>query len=158
MDLDDEELKATRKLNGLDDDLYKKEMEDRIEIGEYVRLARNQGINKIIDKKGDMYVLRENIINKYGDVENFLYEWELKKEIVKHRKQPIDLIECGDYVNGHLVTGKYIDVDEYGKDFWCLIIEDDSLLNRSIREENIQTILTKESYMANCYKVGGENG
>lgn len=23
--------------------------------------------------------------------------------------------------------------------------------------EDIQTILTKESYMANCYKVGGEN-
>ena len=48
-------------------------------------------------------------------------------------------------------------VDEYGNDFWCLIIEDDSLLNRSIREENIQTIQTKESYMDNCYKVGGED-
>lgn len=34
-------------------------MEDRIEVGEYVKLARNQGINKIIDKKGDMYVLKK---------------------------------------------------------------------------------------------------
>lgn len=68
-------------------------MEDRIEVGEYVKLARNQGINKIIDKKGDMYVLRKNIANKYGYVENFLYEWELKKEIVKHSKQRIDLIK-----------------------------------------------------------------
>lgn len=68
-------------------------MEDKIEVGEYVKLARNQGINKIIDKKGDMYVLRKNIANKYGYVENFLYEWELKKEIVKHSKQRIDLIK-----------------------------------------------------------------
>mgnify|MGYP004559524491 CR=1 FL=1 len=131
-------------------------MEDRIEVEEYVRLARNQGINKIIDKKGDMYVLRENIVNKYGYVENFLYEQELKKEIVKHRKQLIDLIEVKDIVNGHLIIDKYEDVDEYGNDFWCLIIEDDSLLNRSIREEDIQTILTKEQYMANCYEIGGK--
>lgn len=68
-------------------------MEDRIEVGEYVKLARNQGINKIIDKKGDMYVLRKNIANKYGYVENFLYEWEFKKEIIKHSKQRIDLIK-----------------------------------------------------------------
>lgn len=68
-------------------------MEDRIKVGEYVKLARNQGINKIIDKKGDMYVLRKNIANKCGYVENFLYEWELKKEIVKHSKQRMDLIK-----------------------------------------------------------------
>lgn len=76
--------------------------------------------------------------------------------IVNHSKQLIDLIGCGDIVNRHLIIDKYEDVDEYGNDFWCLIIEDDSLLNRSIREENIQTILTKEIYMANCYKVGGK--
>lgn len=79
------------------------------------------------------------------------------EDIVKHSKNLIDLIEIGDIVNGHLVIDKYEDVDEYGNNFWCLIIEDDSLLNRSIREEDIKTILTKEQSEANCYKVGGEN-
>lgn len=79
--------------------------------------------------------------------------WTILDYIVKHSKQLIDLIGCGDIVNRHLIIDKYEDVDEYGNDFWCLIIEDDSLLNKTIREEDIQTILTKESYMANCYKV-----
>lgn len=26
-----------------------------------------------------------------------------------------------------------------------------------LKNKNIETILTKEQYMANCYKVGGEN-
>jgi hypothetical protein len=128
-----------------------------IEVNEYVRLARNQGINKIIDKEDDRYILESEIADSYGDITWFLYECELEEEIVKHSKQLIDLVEVGDIVNRHLIIDKYEDVDEYGNDFWCLIIEDDSLLNRSVREENIQTILTRESYMANCYKVGGED-
>lgn len=32
---------------------------------------------------------------------------------------------------------------------------DDSLI--TLREQDIKAILTKESYMANCYKVGGED-
>jgi len=73
--------------------------------------------------------------------------------IVKHSKQLIDLIEIGDIVNGYKVSDKngtllctnikgidrsgyYIPISQYG--------------------DGIKTILTKESYMANCYKVGGE--
>jgi hypothetical protein len=93
-----------------------------------------------------------NMNNKY----NLPVSFQIDK-IVKHSKQLIDLIGCGDIVNRHLIIDKYEDIDEYGNDFWCLIIEDDSLLNRSIREENIQTILTKEQYLTNCYKVGGED-
>ena len=132
-------------------------MEDRIEIGEYVRLAKNQGINKIIDKKGDMYVLRENIVNKYGYVEDFLYEWEFKKEIVKHSKQLIDLIECGDYVNGKEV--KHIAMFEGFPDYPKLIFVDETHLipDDTCENDEIKTILTKEQYLANCYKVGGED-
>lgn len=82
-------------------------------------------------------------------------EWEkIKKYIAKHSKQLIDLIEVGDFVNGHKVKAiylngatKYIKLDNAYKD------------GQGTRtyEENIETILTKESYMANCYKVGGEN-
>ena len=75
---------------------------------------------------------------------------------LKHSKQLIDLIEVGDYVNGYRVinvinegicpSGKCIDIDSSKDSSEC-----------TLWEEDIKTILTKESYMANCYKVGGED-
>lgn len=121
-------------------------MKDVIEAGEYVR-TENGKIDKVVNNNYYM--------EKYIETEK---DFIFCNSIVKHSKQLIDLIEGGDIVNGHLIIDKYEDVDEYGNDFWCLIIEDDSLLNRSIREENIQTILTREIYIANCYKIGGEDG
>lgn len=125
-----------------------------IEVNDYVRINMDNRncigigrVSRIVNET--IYV---NMNNKY----NLPVSFQIDK-VVKHSKQLIDLIGCGDIVNRHLIIDKYEDVDEYGNDFWCLIIEDDSLLNRSIREENIQTILTKEIYMANCYKVGGED-
>nr|DAI65614.1 MAG TPA: hypothetical protein [Caudoviricetes sp.] len=125
-----------------------------IEVNEYVRINMDNRncigigrVSRIVNET--IYV---NMNNKY----NLPVSFQIDK-IVKHSKQLIDLIGCGDIVNRHLIIDKYEDVDEYGNDFWCLIIEDDSLLNRSIREENIQTILTKEQYLTNCYKVGGED-
>nr|DAY80357.1 MAG TPA: hypothetical protein [Caudoviricetes sp.] len=55
---------------------------------------------------------------------------------LKHSKQLIDLIEVGDFVNGHRIFCK---------------------IHGEIGEKDIKTILTKEQYLANCYKVGGEN-
>ena len=123
-----------------------------IEVNEYVRTK-----DGIIDKAIIEYNGKCNNSNCSEKHISCKYNYYNEKDIVKHSKQLIDLIKSGDIVNRHLVIDKYEDVDEYGNDFWCLIIEDDSLLNRSIREENIQTIETKESYMANCYKVGGED-
>ena len=37
-----------------------------IEVNEYVRLARNQGINKIIDKEDDGYILESEIADSTG--------------------------------------------------------------------------------------------
>lgn len=122
-----------------------------IEVNEYVRTK-----DGIIDKAIIEYNGKCNNSNCSEKHISCKYNYYNEKDIVKHSKQLIDLIKSGDIVNRHLVIDKYEDVDEYGNDFWCLIIEDDSLLNRNIREENIQTILTKERYMANCYKVGGE--
>ena len=127
-------------------------MEEKIEVGEYVR-TKDGRIDKVeIFSVGCCVWHCENgmCIDECNRIGTHL------EEIVKHSKNLIDLIEVGDIVNRHLIIDKHEDTDEYGNDFWCLIIEDDSLLNRSIREENIQTILTRESYMANCYKVGGE--
>lgn len=133
-------------------------MEDKIEVGEYGRTNFGKIIKFawIEDLEGKKIKNKVILING-NKISNDFYYFYKEENIVKHSKQLIDLTKIGDIVNGHLVIDKYEDVDEYGNDFWCLIIEDDSLLNRSIREEDIKTILTKESYMANCYKVGGED-
>ena len=75
---------------------------------------------------------------------------------LKHSKQLIDLVEVGDYVNGYRVinvinegicpSGKCIDIDSSKDSSEC-----------TLWEEDIKTILTKEQYMANCYKVGGKD-
>lgn len=134
-DLDEEELRATRKINKAD--------RDKIEVNEYVRLERNQGINKIIDIYDKKYELETDIANEWGEFTCILEEYQLKDEIINHSKHLIDLIEVGDYVNGELITDK-----------WDTRI---SSIRSNFSEEDIKTILTKESYMANCYKVGGEN-
>ena len=101
-----------------------------IEVGEYVRF-NNGEIGKVIDIKENPSRI---VYSEYGEI-------GLISDIVKHSKQLIDLIECGDYVNGELITDK-----------WVTRI---SSIRSNFSEEDIKTILTKESYMANCYKVGG---
>lgn len=72
--------------------------------------------------------------------------------IVKHSKQLTDLIEVGDYVNGMEVLDIY-----KPRDLWEPIeIRVNSRYTNFILVDEIETILTKESYIANCYKVGGE--
>ena len=63
------------------------------------------------------------------------------------------MIEVGDYVNGIEVLDIY-----KPRDLWEPIeIRGDSRCMNFILAEDIKTILTKEMYMANCYKVGGED-
>lgn len=122
-----------------------------IEVNEYVRLARNQGINKIIDIYDKKYELETDIANEWGDLTCILEEHQLKDEIINHSKQLIDLIEVGDYVNGHRVVNEI-----WGEDDNNLYFEIEGGFNKAqyIGEKDIETILTKESHMANCYKVG----
>lgn len=109
-----------------------------IEVGEYVRTK-----NGIIDK-----VERFSVGCCVWHCENGMCIDECNcigthlEDIVKHSKQLIDLIEVGDYVNGELITDK-----------WDTRI---SSIRSNFSEEDIKTILTKEQYLANCYKVGGE--
>lgn len=104
-----------------------------IEVGDYVRTE-----NGIIDKVDALYGMIENTV--YLKQQSL---WFNADYIVKHSKQLIDLIEEGDYVNGELITDK-----------WDTRV---SSIRSNFSEEDIKTILTKESYMANCYKVGGED-
>ena len=128
-------------------------MEDKIEVGEYVRTDKGE-IAKVT------YVAKETLgeilgANEYRSIGFCNTEPYVYGNIVKHSKQLIDLIEFGDFVNSYKVinvinkepcpSGKCVDIDSSKDSSKC-----------TLWEEDIQTILTKESYMANCYKVGGE--
>lgn len=123
-------------------------MED-IEVGEYLRT--NKGlITKITDIE----------IEKYEDGTSEIFiETELNpgyldytiKDIVKHSKQLIDLIEVGDIVR--IRTGLYSSFMEFIDNEEYLLI-----LKEQVKKFwTIEEILTKEIYMANCYKGGGED-
>lgn len=124
-----------------------------IEVNEYVR-TKDGYIAKCIEIDTDFSVCGfDNTIRKnYGDKFDFLYLEDIAKCVVKHSKQLIDLIEIGDIVNGKEV----LDIHK-PRDLWePTEIRVDSRYTNFILAEDIKTILTKESYMANCYKVGGE--
>ena len=63
-----------------------------------------------------------------------------KKEIVKVSDNIIDLIEVGDYVNGHLVIKRHND----------LMLEDTFDL---VQDEEIKSIVKKEQFESMSYKV-----
>ena len=65
-----------------------------IEVNEYVRTEKG-----IIDKVDSLCGMIENTV--YLKQQSL---WFNADYIVKHSKQLIDLIECGDYVNGELIT------------------------------------------------------
>lgn len=121
-----------------------------LEVNDYVRINMDNRncigigrVSRIVNET--IYV---NMNNKY----NLPVLFQIDK-VVKHSKQLIDLIKVGDYVNGMEVLDIY-----KPRDLWEPIeIRGDSRYTNFILAEDIKTILTKESYMANCYKVGGED-
>lgn len=120
-----------------------------IEVNEYVR-TKNKGIRKI-DR-----IDNNKTINKYlyftgkEDFEGKEYGIIKTTDIVKHRKQLIDLIEVGDIVR--IRTGLYSSFMEFIDNEECLLI-----LKEQVKKFwAIEEILTKEQMEANCYKVGGE--
>lgn len=126
-------------------------MNNKIDVNEYVRTK-----DGIIDK---VIIEYDGKCNKPNCSEKHIsckYNYYNEKDIVKHSKQLIDLIEVGDYVNGYRVenvineepcpSGKCVDIDSSKDSSECTLWKND-----------IQTILTKEQYSTNCYKVGGED-
>ena len=128
-------------------------MEDKIEVNDYVRTDKGE-IAKVT------FIAKETLgetlgANEYRNIGFCNTEPYVYGNIVKHRKQLIDLIEKGDYVNGRKV--KHIAMFEGFPDYPKLIFVDETHLipDDTCENEDIKTILTKEQYMANCYKVGG---
>lgn len=122
-------------------------MENKIEVGEYVRTKDGIIDQVIIDYKGKCN--NSNCNSKHVSCKINYYD---EVDIANHSKNIIDLIEVGD-----IVKDKYNKYEvAFVKDdkIYCNDYNlDDSLI--TLREQDIKAILTKESYMANCYKVGG---
>lgn len=124
-----------------------------IEVGEYGRTNFGKMIKFawLESLEGKRYENKVLLINE-DMLNNDFYYFHKGEKIVKHSKQLIDLIEIGDIVNGMEV----LDIHK-PRDLWEPIeIRVDSRYTNFILAEDIKTILTKEQFDANCYKVGGE--
>lgn len=119
-----------------------------VEEGEYIRTEKGT-IAKLEDIEFDL--LFSTTDSKY------LYKHWINsnschlEKIIKSSRNIIDLIEVGDYVNGHLV----IDTDNINtgvmREIYCEDNEDFGLWN-----EHINTIVTKEQFTQMEYRVKEE--
>lgn len=120
-----------------------------IEVGEWVR-TKDGYIFKILTKENTNYGccgITDSNNTKYT---TYTYNKrsfnDIKNKIVKHSKNIIDLLQEGDYANGYKVIAK-------SDDGYIVILTDDIEQGELLTEEEIETILTKELYQANCYTV-----
>lgn len=116
-----------------------------IEVNEYVRTK-----DGVIDKVDALYGMIENTVH----LEN--QKWFDTKNIVKHSKQLINLIEVGDIINSCIVVGFGYECVNGNKEKSILVEGKYTKVNFALLNWDIKTILTKEQMEANCYKVGGE--
>lgn len=123
-------------------------MEDKISVNEYVRTK-----DGIIDKVIIEYDGKCNNPNCNEKHISCKYNYYNEKDIVKHSKQLIDLINKDDYVNGYKVIKLK---DGFADGTMEIVLSNNTIIYRH-HSEDIKTILTKEQMMANCYKVGGED-
>lgn len=143
-----------------------------IEIGEYVRTE--YGISKLIEiRKVDgceeqkIYIF-DDISDELwsGDLPNELWKSEIEwheekfnnKIFLKHSKQLIELIEVKDVIK-YRINNISTTLETKGYIEGIVGISDEEMLQRIKNDKNyeILEILTHQQYMANCYKVGGEN-
>lgn len=127
----------------------------KIKVGEFVRLARNQGINKIIDEDDDGFlILDEMIADEYGDECFEISLQDVDKEIIKHSFNIIDLIEVGDIVEyqvnslSELKVGRVKSYRDARSNKEYLGVE-----GFDITKIYIKSILTNKQFEENCYKL-----
>ena len=129
---------------------------DNIEVGEYIRTKKGN-IFKVIDGNSDNYDIDINYFkleitednwfesNRYND-NGYFFD---KENILKHSKNIIDLIEVGDYVNGHLIVN--IEIDKNKRK----IITENKYFAKYYENgiAKIETIVTKEQFKEMEYRV-----
>ena len=127
-----------------------------IKEGEYVR-TKNGLLGKVnlieLEGSGVRFggeFLTDTII-QFND--GRIYERRVRdKDIVKHSKNIIDLIEVEDIVNGYRILN-IVDLDNSNKKVFTICKSDLKDICKVWGEEDIETILTKEQMETNCYKV-----
>lgn len=124
-----------------------------IEVNEYVRTK-----DGIVDKVIIEYDGKCNNSNCDEKHISCKYNYYNEKDIVKHSKQLIDLIEVKDVIK-YRINNISTTLETKGYVEGIVDISDEEMLQKIKSDKNyhILEILTKESYMANCYKVGGED-
>lgn len=117
-------------------------VQDNIRKDDYVRLNTGE-IVRVIG-------IRENNVNKkaiyYGMHET---DWFDSLATENFSDNIIDLIEVGDYVNGMEILDIYIPRDKWDP----IELRVDSRYTNFILADEIKTILTKEQFKQNSYKV-----
>lgn len=128
-------------------------MEDKIEVGEYVRTK-----DGIIDKVIIEYDGKCNNPNCSEKHISCKYNYYNEKDIVKHSKQLKDLIEVKDVIK-YRINNISTTLETKGYVEGIVDISDEEMLKKIKSDKNyhILEILTKEIYIANCYKVGEED-
>lgn len=120
-----------------------------IEVGEYVRTKEGK-IAKVLEFKKS----EEEILNPYElhlDCSDFGICYTKEEiESIKHSKNIIDLIEVGDILNGRLCINIEENYTDTGRRNLELICVGGNILELS---NTIQTILTHEQYLQNCYRL-----
>lgn len=130
-------------------------MENKIEVGEYVITNKGNigkiveirlGFNKDTQLYQDIYILDNGL-------------WTVLDYIVKPSKQLTDLIEDKDIVEIEL-SEEFVEKKDKKKLIQIGDIYTKETLQKDIDNgivTRILTILSYNQYMANCYKVGGED-
>ena len=129
-------------------------------VNEYVR-TKNGYIARLKEKSENCWNFDNTIIDSYTETsllfgEDNCYGYDQRENIIKHSKSIIDLIEEGDYVNGYKVVKDNLESAEYGKyvDVYCPSKNLELNFLEHVFPEHIKTILTKEQYEQNSYKIG----
>ena len=123
-------------------------MKDKIQIGEYIRTEYGI-IGKILEDEditeNGVYI-DTTFLDDYADETNFVkYE-----DIKKHSFNITDLIEVGDYINGHKIVSEI-----WGEDDNELYFEIEGGFNKAdyISEKDIKSIVTKEQFKNTEYVI-----
>ena len=120
--------------------------------------------NLEIPKNKYLYQRNNGTITKYIVDEDYYISVETgiatkKDETIflgKISENIIDLIEVGDIVNDYKVTDfdlEYFNGNDRREEPKRYAVIVDKFCNNHIKEDKIETILTKEQYEKNCYKI-----
>lgn len=121
------------------------------EIGEYGRTNLGKIIGKFAflkyqsgkrDKEAVILIKDNQVINDF-------YYFKKGERIVKHSPNIIDIIECGDYVNGKQVSN----VDKVDNTNFIEWTDGDMYKTEIENDKFIKTIVTKEMMESISYKV-----